>query len=573
MKCLKALTIVVMAMLASNRLSAQNLTVTAAPTSLSFSYTPGNTLPASQPVSVKANSGTPSYSLAISGTNTMWLTATPDTGKLSATVNVRANPTSLPSGTYTATIVITVAGVTNPVNIPVTLTVNNALPTVTLSTTSLAFATPPSPAPSQTVKVSTSGSPTSFTATIAGTTWLTVSPPSGLLIPGAPAVLTVSVDTSGLVPQTAPYTGRITIAAAGASAATKQQTITVSVSVNPQTPTITSIWPASLPLNAPATTVTIRGTNFYAASVAKLSSGNLSLATKILGNDALEATIPASALNTAGALTILISNPAPGGNSQPANITVGGSSTIQAVVNAAGMQAGPVAPGELITLFGDSIGSSTPAMLADADNNGFVDSTLSGVTATVDGTAAPLVYVSQNQITLQVPYEASLGTNKVISVDKGSGTPAAALVTIAASAPALFTLDGSGAGAAAVLNYDSNVQVYSVNGSANAAKLGDTVVLYLTGEGDYATAITPRTGLLVPSSLNPMPQVNPLPTVTIGGVPATVTYAGPVVGSILGLLQINAVVPATASTGASVPVLVTIAGNTSASGVTLSLKP
>lgn len=577
MKCLKVLIVagVVPAMAGwlAGTVSAQTLTATASPTSLSFLYTPGNNLPAAQTVSVKASSGTPSYTLAITGSNTLWLTATPDTGKLTATLSVRVNPTSLAAGSYTATITVTVAGVANPINIPVTLVVNNALPVVSLSTNSLAFSSPPSPPAAQTIRVSTSGSTATFTATVAGTTWLTVSPASGLLIPGAPATLTISVDTSGLVPQTAPYTGRITLAAPGASAATKQQTITVSVSVSPQTPTITSIWPSTIPLNSAATTVTIRGTNFYAASVAKLSAGNTSLTTTVLGNSALMATIPANALNTAGALAIVVSNPAPGGSSLPANVTVGGSPAIQAVVNAASMLVGAVAPGELITLFGDSIGPATAASLADADNDGFVDSSLGGVTATVDTVAAPLIYVSQNQITLQVPYTVSLGTNKVISVNNGAGTPATTQVTIGATAPAMFTLDGSGAGPAAVLNYNAATLSYSVNGTANAAKLGDTIVLYLTGEGDYATAVTPRTGLIVPSTLTPIPQVTPLPTVTIGGALATVSYAGPAIGSVLGLLQMNVVVPATASTGASVPVVVTIGANASPSNVTVSLRP
>ncbi len=45
---------------------------------------------------------------------------------------------------------------------------------------------------------------------------------------------------------------------------------------------------------------------------------------------------------------------------------------------------------------------------------------------------------------------------------------------------------------------------------------------------------------------------------TIGGANATVAYAGPIVGSILGLVQINCVVPTGATTGKAVPVLVRI---------------
>jgi uncharacterized protein (TIGR03437 family) len=73
--------------------------------------------------------------------------------------------------------------------------------------------------------------------------------------------------------------------------------------------------------------------------------------------------------------------------------------------------------------------------------------------------------------------------------------------------------------------------------------------------------------------LSPLPQLSPLPVVTIGGAAATVQYAGPLVGSILGLMQINATVPAGSTTGTAVPVLVTVGGVPAQSGVTLSIHP
>ena len=82
-----------------------------------------------------------------------------------------------------------------------------------------------------------------------------------------------------------------------------------------------------------------------------------------------------------------------------------------------------------------------------------------------------------------------------------------------------------------------------------------------------------NTGYIIPSSLKVLPEVNPLPTVTIGGANATVNYAGPVVGSILGLLQMNVVIPTGSTTGATVPVVVTIGGNTTQANVTLAVHP
>jgi uncharacterized protein (TIGR03437 family) len=52
-----------------------------------------------------------------------------------------------------------------------------------------------------------------------------------------------------------------------------------------------------------------------------------------------------------------------------------------------------------------------------------------------------------------------------------------------------------------------------------------------------------------------------------------VKYAGPVVGSITGLMQINVVVPAASNTGAAVPLSVTIVGNATQSATTIAVHP
>jgi uncharacterized protein (TIGR03437 family) len=307
--------------------------------------------------------------------------------------------------------------------------------------------------------------------------------------------------------------------------------------------------------------------------VAKVVGVTSNLTTTVLGSGALLAVVPASLLNTAGSLNIIVSNPAPGGDSTPLTLSVGNAPVIGGVVNAASLQVGSFSPGAMITFFGQDIGPSSPLTLADADNNGYVDTTLGTLSVTIDGTAAPIIYASQHQITAQVPYEAAIGGAGAVTIDKGSGTPATTTIAVAATAPGIFSLDGTGSGQAAALNFSTATGLYSVNTSSNAAKIGDTVLLYLTGEGDYATAISPRTGYLYPGGLATLPQVSPLPSVTIGGVAATVNYAGPSIGSVLGLLQINVVVPAGSSTGAAVPVAVSIGGVAAQSGITLAVKP
>jgi uncharacterized protein (TIGR03437 family) len=103
------------------------------------------------------------------------------------------------------------------------------------------------------------------------------------------------------------------------------------------------------------------------------------------------------------------------------------------------------------------------------------------------------------------------------------------------------------------------------------------VVFFLTGEGDYASsAYSPETGFVVPltppASTGAYPELGTLPTVTIGGTTVTtVAYAGPIPGSMLGLLQVNAVVPTGATTGNAVPLNVTIGSTQTQANVAIAI--
>jgi uncharacterized protein (TIGR03437 family) len=556
---------------------AATVTLTTNPTLLNFTYQIGATkLPNVQTISVKASSGTPAFTAATPGPDE-WLTVDPSSGSLPASLNVRINPTSLPASTYNSTVTITVTGLA-PVIIPVTLVVSPPLPDLGLSASTLTLNMTPASSSVQTVILSTDGAPISFTAT-SGAKWMTVSPTVGVVLPAEQTTLTLTINTATLVPQTAPYTGKVTLALSGAS--TKAQNITVNVTVSSSPPTIGTVWPNQLPLNGAAQIITITGTNFYTATVAMVQGVATPLTTTVFKDSStlLQAVVPATLLTQAGTLNILVSNPAPGGNSVgTVPVTVGNTSSILGVVNAASFESGPVSPGDVVTIFGNNLGPANPASMTIT--NGFVNTTLSGVSVTIDGKNAPMLYVSLNQLSVQVPYEVSIGANKAVSVTNGVNNALFA-VTTAATAPGIFTANGSGAGQAAALACSATTNACALNSATNLVKIGDIITLYLTGEGIYNTPPlsggASDTGYIVPAALTPLPQVSPAPTVTIGGQAADVTnvdyYAGPIPGSMLGLLQINAVVPTGASTGVAVPVVVTIGGNSSQAGVTLAVHP
>ena len=137
-------------------------------------------------------------------------------------------------------------------------------------------------------------------------------------------------------------------------------------------------------------------------------------------------------------------------------------------------------------------------------------------------------------------------------------------VTIASAQPAVFTVDGSGSGQGVVLGFlNGGAQVLA--DSANPVSAGGYIVMYATGLG----AVTPPVpdGIAGPSS--PLSTVTDPISLTIGGVNATITYAGLAPG-FASLYQVNAIVPVVAP-GNSVPLVITVDGQSSPP-VTIAVK-
>jgi uncharacterized protein (TIGR03437 family) len=252
---------------------------------------------------------------------------------------------------------------------------------------------------------------------------------------------------------------------------------------------------------------------------------------------------------------------------QPA-ATTAALSPILAVTNAASYASGTVSPGEIVTLFGASIGPATPAYATIDPSTGKLATTIGGVQVLFNGTPAPMIYAGSTQISAVVPYEMALVGNPAVWVKYSNQTSNAYPLTTAPTAPGLFTQNSQGSGPGSILNQD-----YSVNGPTNAAAKGTIVMLYLTGEGQ--TNPPGVTGAITTATLPP-PQVTPAPvsavTVTINGQPApNVQYAGEAPGFVAGLAQINVQIPSNAPSG-NLSIAVSIGGVVSQNGVTVSVK-
>jgi uncharacterized protein (TIGR03437 family) len=136
------------------------------------------------------------------------------------------------------------------------------------------------------------------------------------------------------------------------------------------------------------------------------------------------------------------------------------------------------------------------------------------------------------------------------------------VVPVASAAPGIFTANTTGSGQAAAVNQNG-----SLNTASNPAKVGSIVSLYVTGEGQ--TSPGGQDGKLANSAPYPMPVQ--AVAVTIGGVSATVTYAGGAPTAVAGLMQVNVQIPAGVATSGAVPVTVSVGGVAAQAGVTIAV--
>jgi uncharacterized protein (TIGR03437 family) len=217
------------------------------------------------------------------------------------------------------------------------------------------------------------------------------------------------------------------------------------------------------------------------------------------------------------------------------------------------------------------------------------------------GTAypAPLLFATNNQINAMVPSGLTTGNEYYIIVSFGYGTSTNLLkspafpVNIVAADPGIFTIGSDGQGGAAALQNNTGALITSTNpaGMRSGGSDSDILQIYMTGLGAPTSAFSNGTagssvsptnciaavgtgspvsylatlnsvegtnlsnldGVVIQQSLIDTGDFVPcfttptLPVVKIGGVQATVSFAGFVPNTIAGLYQIDVQLPA--STG------------------------
>lgn len=263
--------------------------------------------------------------------------------------------------------------------------------------------------------------------------------------------------------------------------------------------------------------------------------------------------ISAFAEGEVGAYTLSVGGTAPAGPEM----------TAAGVVSSASFLGGAVVPGEILSFFGTGIGPAALTTLQLNANN-MVATELGGTRILFDGQPAAMVFAVSTQASAIAPFSLAGQASTTIQVEVYGQRSAPITVPVAAAKPAIFTLNQSGTGPGAVLNQD-----FSVNSAANPAARGAVVQIFLTGGG--VTNPASEGGSLAPS-VPPFAELTADVSVSIGGQPAQVVYAGGAPGLVNGLVQVNAVVAGETPVGDAVEIVISVGGAASQSGVTIAVR-
>jgi uncharacterized protein (TIGR03437 family) len=221
------------------------------------------------------------------------------------------------------------------------------------------------------------------------------------------------------------------------------------------------------------------------------------------------------------------------------------------VVNAASFRnSGGLAPGSLVTIFGSGFtaqelsATSTP-----------LPRELGGVQVLVNGSPAPLLYVSARQINLQLPPELT-GSAATLVVRADGIAANEVTVPLSSADPAIFMVGQTGYGTIVRANTDILAMPVTPGIKSSPVRRGEIISIYCTGLGPTHTPVPAGVPALsaIPTLLTP--------AVTVGGVHARVLYSG-VAPGFVGLYQVNVEIPADAPVGPRVPVIIEIGGKTS----------
>jgi uncharacterized protein (TIGR03437 family) len=230
------------------------------------------------------------------------------------------------------------------------------------------------------------------------------------------------------------------------------------------------------------------------------------------------------------------------------------------VRNAASLNSGSIAPGEVLVLSGTDFAAPGTDLSAPPPTQRQA-TILADTRVLFNGIPGSMLYLRRTQLSVIAPF-ALEGRLVEVQVVRGGVRSFSVAIPIAFAEPGVFTMAGSGRGQAAAFNGDG-----TRNGSDNPVPLGGIVTVYFTGAG--ATTPPGIDGELMREPF-PVPQL-PV-TVEVDGKPAELTYIGGSAGLIHGLMQANIRISRDVTPGSVVPVVLKVGGIPSQPEVTIAVR-
>lgn len=215
------------------------------------------------------------------------------------------------------------------------------------------------------------------------------------------------------------------------------------------------------------------------------------------------------------------------------------------VVHAASYaQDGVIAPGALVSIFGVNLAQGSNFATLPLPVR------LGNTSVTIGGFDAPLLYSGGGQVNAQVPFELPPDTRQqvMLTIRHADGTQSVSKpesISVAPGKPGIFTLDESGKGQGTIFKGATLVDANS------PAQAGDVITVYCTGLGATQPAVPDG----VPTPTGSLYNAVLTPTATVGGVPATVQFAG-LTSGFVGLYQVNLEIPAGVPPGPAVTLII-----------------
>jgi uncharacterized protein (TIGR03437 family) len=234
---------------------------------------------------------------------------------------------------------------------------------------------------------------------------------------------------------------------------------------------------------------------------------------------------------------------------------------ITLVANAEGGVA-TIAPNTWVEIQGSNLGPAGDTRIWGNSDfvGGQLPTSLDGLSVTVGGVPAYVYYISPTQVDILTPPNAISGSVPVQVSDNGV-IGANFMVQAQAESPSFFVFGGGPYIAATHGNgsYLGPTSLYP--GLTTPAQPGETIVLYANGFGSTSTPVAS-------GSETQSGTLSPMPLITIGGVAATVTFAGLVFP---GEFQFNVVVPPSLASGDQ-PTMAMYNGLTTQAGTLITVQ-